>query len=112
MGGRAWIMVFCLLAAGCSCGAMVIDSSAGHGGRGGDAGVPPTKPSGTGGVPSSVDSGPTVAEPDPADAADAGEDLIEPRSGSVLDVKGVSTDGHPAIVQSVRDKVHGVDCSA
>jgi hypothetical protein len=42
---------------------------------------------------------------------DAGEDLIEPRSGSVIDVEGISVDGHPTIVQSVRDTAHGVDCS-
>ena len=111
MGGYAAIGVFCLLVAGCSCGAIVIDSSAG--GAGG-AGKPHTRATGgAGGKPSKSDGGTTGNTGGTGgtdDIVDAGEDLIGPRSGSVIDVEGTSVDGHPAIVQSVRDTAHGVDC--
>src|SRR4051812_36026690 len=102
MGGRPWVVVVCWFLAGCSCGAIVTDSSAGNGGK---AGSSHTKRTGPGGAPIVVGSGGTGGA-----EVDAGEDLIEPRSGKVIDVQGVTADGHPAIVQSIRDTVHGVDC--
>jgi hypothetical protein len=103
MGSCLWVVwVFSWVLAGCSCGGIVIDSSAGHGGKAGSA---PMKPTGTGGVPNTVGSGGAGG-----DVVDAGEDLVEPKSGTVIDVQGVTADGHPAIVQSVRDRAHGVHC--
>ncbi|HEX7672421.1 MAG TPA: hypothetical protein VF395_22660, partial [Polyangiaceae bacterium] len=112
LGGRSLVgVVLCFWLAGCSCGAVVLDRSrAVH-----DAGAAPprrgTGGAGGAGLPSDIDSGAGGAGGAGGAPVDAGEDLIGPRSGAVVEVKGIAADGYAAVVRTVRDRIHGVDCS-